>query len=137
MPHPDPADPPRRRATKAPGHGTWDSDRPPVCGVVGRRSGAVRLAVERHSDGTALNRAVRDAVTAPALVNTDDWRGYDRMAETGCSRAVVCHAAGEGARDDDGDGVRAVHVNTREGLWTGLGNFLRTSRGVKQDYLYQ
>jgi hypothetical protein len=104
---------------------------------VGRRSGKVRLSVERHSDGAALNRAVRDAVTAPALVNTDDWRGYDRLAEVGCSRAAVCHAAGEWARDDDGDGVREVHNNTMEGLWTGLRNFLRTFRGVNKKYLYQ
>jgi transposase len=59
------------------------------------------------------------------------------MAETGCSRAVVCHAAEEWARDDDGDGVREVHVNTMERLWTGLRNFLRPFRGVNQVYLYQ
>ena len=31
------------------------------------------------------------------------------------------------ARDDDGDGIREVHCNTLEGLWTGLRNFLRPS----------
>jgi transposase-like protein len=105
--------------------------------VVGRDSGAVRLSVEEHSDGATLNRVVRAAEEPPAVVNTDDWRGYDRMAETGCSRAVVCHAAGEWARDDDGDGVREVHNNTQEGIWTGLRNFLRAFRGVNKKYLYQ
>jgi transposase len=105
--------------------------------VVGRESGAVRLSVEEHSDGATLNRVVREAEEPPAVVNTDDWRGYDRMAETGCCRAVVCHAAGEWARDNDGDGMREVHVNTMEGLWTGLRNFLRTFRGVNKKYLYQ
>jgi transposase len=76
-------------------------------------------------------------VTPPALVNTDEWRGYDRLAEVGCSRATVCHAAGEWARDDDGDGVREVHCNTQEGLWTGARNFLRPFRGVNKVYLYQ
>jgi hypothetical protein len=80
---------------------------------------------------------VRDAVTPPALVNTDDGRGSDRLAETGCSRAVVCHAEGEWARDDDGDGVREVQNNTQEGLWTGLRNFLRAFRGVNKIYLSQ
>jgi len=80
---------------------------------------------------------VREAVEPPAVVDTDDWRGYDRLAETGCDRAVVCHAAGEWARDDDGDGVREVHVNTMEGLWTGLRNFLRMFRGVNKEYLHQ
>jgi len=34
--HTDPNDPPRRRGNKIRGHGTWDSDRPPVLGVIGR-----------------------------------------------------------------------------------------------------
>jgi hypothetical protein len=83
------------------------------------------------------NRVVREAGEPPAVVNTDDWRRYDRMAETGCARVSVCHAAREWARDGDGDGVREVHVNTMEGLWTGPRNFLRTFRGVNKKYLYQ
>ena len=45
IPHPDPADPPRRRANRRRGHGTFANDRPPIAGVVGRESGAVRLEV--------------------------------------------------------------------------------------------
>ena len=105
--------------------------------IAGRPSGAVRLTVTEHSDGETLNGVVRGAAEPPAVVKTDDWRGYDRMAETGCAREVVCHAAGEWARDDDEDGVREVHVNTMEGLWTGLRNFLRMFRGVNKKYLYQ
>jgi transposase len=80
---------------------------------------------------------VREASEPPARVNTDDWRGYERLAETGHPRSSVCHTAGEWARDDDGDGVREVHNNTQEGLWTGLRNFLRPFRGVNKSYLYQ
>jgi transposase len=104
---------------------------------VGRERGAVRLSVERHSDAATLNRVAREATSPPTLVNTDEWGGYGRLAEVGCTRAVVCHAAGEWARDDDGDGVREVHVNTQEGLWTGLRNFLRPFRGVNKAYLHQ
>jgi hypothetical protein len=57
------------------------------------------------------------------------------VAETGCVRKVVCHAAGRWARDDDGDGVREVQAKTMERLWTGLRNFLRTFRGVNKKYL--
>ena len=39
--------------------------------------------------------------------------------------------------DDDGDGIREVHDNTLEGLWTGLRNFLRQFRGVSKHYLKQ
>jgi len=43
--HPDPADPPRKRANKRRGHGTYDNDRPPIVGTVGRASAQVRLRV--------------------------------------------------------------------------------------------
>ena len=76
------------------------------------------------------------ATTAPgAMVHTDEWRAYGRVAELGRGHAAVNHGAGEWARDDDGDGVREVHVNTMEGTWTGLRNFLRPFRGVSKWYL--
>ena len=43
--HFDPLDPPRRRANKRRGRGTYVNDRPPVLGVIGRESGQVRLRV--------------------------------------------------------------------------------------------
>jgi transposase-like protein len=139
VPHEDPEDPPRRRANQARGHGTWDNDRPPVIGVVGRESGAARLEVVEHSDQGALE-TFTTAVTRPgALVNTDEWTGYDHLPELGRRRAAVCHTPGkrEWARDEDGDGVREVHNNTMEGLWTGLRNFLRPFRGVNKWFLGQ
>jgi hypothetical protein len=47
----------------------------------------------------------------------------------------VWHSQGEWARDDDGDGIREVHTNTIEGLWTSVRNFLRPFRGVHKRYL--
>ena len=51
----------------------------------------------------------------------------------------VCHKPGERvwACDDDRDGIREVHNNTIEGLWTGVRNFLRPFRGVNKIYLQQ
>jgi transposase len=108
-----------------------------VCGVVGRDSGQLRLTVAEHSDGPTLQRVVRKASWPMATVNTDEWRGYNGLPAIGRDRSTVCHAAREWARDDDGDGVREVHVNTLEGLWTGMRNFLRPFRGVNKKYLYQ
>jgi transposase len=68
IPHPDPADPPRRRANKARGHGTWDNDRPPVCGVAGRESGQVRLTVAAHTDGATLRGVVGGGTRPGAMV---------------------------------------------------------------------
>lgn len=45
--HPDPDDPPRRRANKARGHETWENDRPPILGVIGRESGQAHLEVKK------------------------------------------------------------------------------------------
>src|SRR5512135_1058338 len=54
IPHDDPADPPRRRANRRRGHGTFATDRPPVAGVVGRESGEVRLEVIESASGAEL-----------------------------------------------------------------------------------
>jgi hypothetical protein len=52
-------------------------------------------------------------------------------------RAPVCHVAGEWAREDDGGGIREVHIDTPEGLWPGLRDLLRPSRGVNEEYLHR
>ena len=73
-------------------------------------------------------------------VYTDEWAAYARIPEYARPHGTVCHnkqrpGGPEYARDDDGDGVREVHCNTLEGIWTGLRNFLRPSRGVGKRYL--
>lgn len=137
--HADPDDPPRRRANKVKGHGPWDNDRPPSAGVVGRESGEIRLGVCHHSDRQTLQPFVEARTTDTATVYTDEWQAYNHLPQTGRGHASVCHTPGqrEWARDDDGDGVREVHCNTLEGIWTGLRNFLRLFRGVNKEYLGQ
>jgi transposase len=139
VPHEDPEDPPRRRANKIKGHGTMENDRPPVVGIVGRESGMVRLKVVEHSDQKTLEPLVVDMTQSGTMVYTDDWSGYNHLPELGRGHATVCHTPGkrEWARDDDGDGVREVHNNTTEGLWTGARNFLRIFRGVNKWFLGQ
>ena len=48
--HDDPEDPPRRRANKRRGHGTYANDRPAIVGTVGRDTHQVRLLVVHHTD---------------------------------------------------------------------------------------
>ena len=136
--HDDPDDPPRRRANKAVGHGTWDTDRPPVCGVYGRTSERLFVRVGHRNGATELVYQTVVPVTKPgATVYTDKWTGYEPLKDAGRIHASVNHSAGEWARDDDGDGIKEVHCNTVEGLWTGLRNFLRPFRGVNKIYLEQ
>ena len=53
----------------------------------------------------------------------------------GYGHKAVCHADGEYARDEDGDGFHEVHVNTIEGFWSLLRSWLRRHRGISQEKL--
>src|SRR5882757_1605818 len=76
-PHLDPADPPRRRANKRRGHGTYANDRPPIVGTVGRDTGKVRLRMVQHSDGKTLCDQVAQFTKQDSHVYTDEWQGYN------------------------------------------------------------
>jgi hypothetical protein len=127
-----PADPPRRRANARPEHGSGANDRPPVGGASRRESGPIRLTVAERSDGETLEAVARRASRPMVTVTTDKWCGSNGWPKIGRSRAPVGRAAGDGARDDDGEGVREVRINTLEGLWTGLRKFRRPFRGVNK-----
>ena len=130
--HSNPADPPRRRANKQKGHGTYANDRLPIVGTIGRESGQVRLRVVKHTDSRTLKRHMLRFTQTDAIANTDEWQGYNHIER---QRVTVNHGEHEWARDDDGDDIREVHINTTEGMWTGARNFLRPFRGVHKDYL--
>jgi len=113
--HADPLDPPRRRANKQRGHGTYDNDRPPIVGTVGRYSGQCRLRVRHHTDSKTLQQHVHGYTQQDTTCYTDEWQGYNRIKRT---HHTVCHGQKEWARDDDGDGIREVHTNTIEGYFS-------------------
>jgi transposase len=140
IPHADPDDPPRRRANSRRGHGTFATDRPPIAGVVGRESGEVRLDVIETASMVELDDVVDGACLGGTTVNTDEWSGYNRIGKRqGRVHRTVDHSGPKStwAIDLDGDGVREVHCNTLEGLWTGVRNFLRPFRGVSKWFLAQ
>ena len=135
IPHIRRKDPPRRRANQRKGHGTFATDRPAVVGVVGRQSHQLQLQVVRTSSRASLEPAVLQRTQEGATVNTDQWPPYEPFLRTGRVHKTVNHGRREWARDDDGDHVREVHINTIEGIWTGVRNFLRTFRGVSKHHL--
>ena len=130
--HFDPADPPRCRANKRRGRGTFANDRPPVLGTIGRESGQVRLRVVKDTQQTTLRDHVQQFTHEGTQVYTDEYDSYNTIQRP---RSTVAHGHKEWARDDDGDGIREVHINTTEGMWTGLWNFLRPLRGVSKHFL--
>ena len=134
--HINPLDPPRKRANKKRGHGTYENDRPPVVGTVGRETGKIRIEVKKDTKKASLNEHIGDFTLPASTANTDEWQGYNDISTNGRIHKTVCHAKKEYARDDDGDGIREVHTNTSEGIWTGLRNYLRIFRGVHKKYLH-
>ena len=82
-----------------------------------------------------IRPVIEATVAAGALVHTDEYDVYARLEGWGYGHETVCHARGEYARDDDGDGSCEVHVNTAEGLWSLLRSWLRPHRGISQEKL--
>jgi transposase len=100
--------------------------------VIGRETRQIRIRVMKNTRGKTLCPFVERFTQSEAILYTDEYDSYNRLQRI---RHTVCHGKNEWARDDDGDGVREVHVNSNEGGWTGLRNFLRPYRGVHKAYL--
>ena len=100
--------------------------------MIGRETRQVRIRVMKNTQGKTLCPFVERFTQAEATLYTDEYDSYNRLNRI---RHTVCHGKNEWARDDDGDGIREVHVNSNEGGWTGLRNFLRPYRGVHKAYL--
>jgi transposase len=84
---------------------------------------------------TTVKPVITAAVAPGSLVHTDEYNAYARLEAWGYRHKTVCHAQGEYARDEDGDGFCEVHVNTMEGFWSLLRPWLRPHRGISQDKL--
>lgn len=140
IPHADLDDPPRRRANSRRGHCTFETDRPPIAGVVGREPGEVRLDVIE----TASMVESDDAVDGGCLGGrrSTPMSGAATTASAGATagsieQSIIRGRSGPGRSTRMANGVREVHCNTMEGLWTGVRNFLRPFRGVSKWFLAQ
>ena len=91
-----------------------------MVGTVGRESGQCRLRVCQHTEGKTLQKHVHGYTQKDTTCYTDEWQGYNSIKR---DHHTVCHSQKEWARDDEGDGIREVHTNTIEGLWTSARNF--------------
>jgi transposase-like protein len=125
----------RRRGLKgAPGRGTLEKEKPPILGMI-QRSGDVAIFMLPDVQRKTIEPILRSVIDSGTLVNTDEYTIYSLLLEWGYRHKTVCHAIGEYARDDDGDGFCEVHVNTIEGFWSLLRSWLRPHRGISQEKL--
>jgi len=100
-----------------------------------QRNGEVMIRMLENVKQITIGPLIRSAITEGSVVYTDEYDIYSRLEEWGYEHRTVCHAEGEYARDDDGDGFCEVHVNTLEGFWSLLRSWLRPHRGVSQEKL--
>jgi transposase len=100
-----------------------------------QRTGAVVIGMLADVRQATIGPLIRATIAPGSTVSTDEYDIDPRLSEWGYAPRMVCHAAGEFARDDDGDGFCEVHVNTLEGFWSLLRSWLRPHRGVSQEKL--
>jgi len=100
-----------------------------------QRGGQVVLRMLANVQQTTFKPIIAAAVTPGTLVHTNEYSIYARLPAWGYRHKTVCHGRGEYARDEDGDGLCEVHVNTIEGFWSLLRSWLRPHRGISQDKL--
>jgi len=82
-------------------NGTFENDRPPVFGAVGRDSGEVFARQSFRSRDVHSSPLSSKPVIPDAVIMSDEWRAYDRLGETGRGHATVNHLIHEWARDDE------------------------------------
>jgi hypothetical protein len=68
MPHPDVADPPRRRANNRKGKGTYENDRPPILSLISRATHEVRYWVLEHADKATTRMIVEGNVPPKSTI---------------------------------------------------------------------
>jgi transposase len=100
-----------------------------------QRGGRVVIRMLADVKQVTIGPLIKSAITPGTTVFTDEYDIYARLPEWGYTHRTVCHADGEFARDDDGDGFCEVHVNTLEGFWSLLRSWLRPHRGISQERL--
>jgi len=97
-----------------------------------QRGGEVVLQMLSNVKQATIAPVIRNTIVPGTLIYTDEYRIYARLVAWGYQHKSVCHAQGEYARDEDGDGFHEVHVNTREGFWSLLRSWLRPHRSISQ-----
>jgi transposase-like protein len=111
-----------------------EKEKPPILGLI-QRGGEVVLQMLPNVQQATIQPIITKTISSGSLVYTDEYDIYARLEDWGYGHKSVCHAWGEYARDDDGDGFREVHVNTMEGFWSLLRSWLRPHRGISQEKL--
>jgi transposase-like protein len=116
------------------GRGTLAKEKPPIFGMI-QRGGEVMIRMLADVKQATIGPLIKRTIAPGTEVYTDEYDIDARLPAWGYTHRTVCHATGEFARDEDGDGFCEVHVNTIEGFWSLLRSWLRPHRGISQEKL--
>ena len=98
-----------------------------------QRGGQVVSNLMANVKQKTIEPFIKDTIVPDTLVYTDEYSIYARLRTWGYDHKSVNPGRGECARDEDGDGFCAVHVNTMAGVWSLLRSWLRPQRGSSQE----
>jgi transposase len=73
-----------------------------------QRGGEIAIRMLADVKQRTIGPLIRGTIVEGTVVYTDEYDIYARLPGWGYTHRTVCHAAGEFARDDDGDGFREV-----------------------------
>jgi transposase-like protein len=124
----------RRRRKGQAGRGTLEQEKPPVFGMLQRGGQGVSNLLANVKQKT-IEPWIKDTIMPGTRIYTDAYSLYARLDVWGYEPKRVNHGRGACARDDEGDGVCAVHVHTMAGFWSLLRSWLRPHRGISQEKL--
>src|SRR6266571_4913067 len=121
----------RQRQGKA-GRDTLAKERPPVFGMM-QGDGQVVINPLANVKQKTIEPLIKDTIMPGTLLYTDEYSMYARLHVWGYDHKSVHHGRGAYAREEEGDGLCEGHVNTMEGGWSLLWNWLCPRRGIAQE----
>jgi transposase len=98
-----------------------------------QRMGDVVIRRLEHVPQATIEPLMRRTIAPGTVVDTEAYDSDARRSEGGDPHPTVGHAAGEWARDDEGDGGCEGPVNTLEGFWALLRSWRHPHRGLSQE----
>ena len=111
-----------------------EKQKPLIFGRI-QRTGEIVTRMRADVPQATIGPRIRATIAPGSVVNTDEYDISHRLTEGGYIHRTGCHAAGDYARVDDGDGFCEVHVSTIEGFGSLMRSWLRPDRGISQEKL--
>jgi transposase-like protein len=123
-------DPPRSRALKKRGRGTYKTDKPPIITIVHRESTFTIFRIQKNLSKDIVNELITEIVNKEVILFTDEYKIYNKVSE---HEKISEHLSINHSQKQYASGE--IHVNNCENRHSLLRQFLRIFRGVSKRFL--